>query len=456
MPDSRGTEASALWQERASWRLCLGGGTRYRSRRSGTRVPPREAYSWPFTASLLAANEQRIRGIQAFIDAFLVTAEVPRVMTISLSALALCRVAYSPDTHEQRAAGFPPSDAAFGVSPDSMVSVAAVRALVEVVTRAGFPGAELLEAAQLRPEQLAKADARIRRSELYLLCARALELTNDPALGLHWAEKLTESTFIPISQLIAYAPTLRHGFESMAQFVRILSDETDYQVIESEDTVTLRAVPLIGAPLPAQRFLAEMMVAGFFRLLRDFSTSAMPHRVNFAYQAPSYHAEYTRVFERTVMFGQPFTGIVFDRALLDLPAPHKDRDLHEAFRAVAQRRLLETTQRTTFTERVREHLVRKGGPHRTDMEEAARAVGLSVRSLRRRLSGEGSSYQEVANEALTIVAKHMLMSTQFSIQETGYAMGFADARSFHRAFRRWTGITPGAYRRAQREGPTEE
>lgn len=412
--------------------------------------------AWPFAASLLAASEQRNRGIQALIDAFLVTAEVPGVMTLSLSSLAPCRVAYSPDTREQRSAGFPAVDTAFGVSPESMVSMAAVRALVEVVTRAGIPGADLLGAARLKPEQLSKPDARIRRSELYLLCARALELTNDPALGLHWAEKLTESTFIPISQLIAYAPTLRHGFESMAQFVRILSDETDYQIIESEDTVTLRAVPLIGAPMPAQRFLSELMVAGFFRLLRDFSTSATPHRINFAYEPPPYHTEYTRVFERAVVFGQPFTGIVFDRALLDLPAPHKDRDLHEAFRVVAQRRLLETTQRTTFTERVREYLVRKGGPHRVDMEEAARAVGLSVRSLRRRLSAEGSSYQTVANEALTIVAKHMLMSTQYTIQETGYAMGFADARSFHRAFRRWTGITPGAYRRSQQEGPGEE
>jgi AraC-like DNA-binding protein len=89
------------------------------------------------------------------------------------------------------------------------------------------------------------------------------------------------------------------------------------------------------------------------------------------------------------------------------------------------------------------------------MDEAARSVGLSVRSLRRRLSSEGSSYQTVANEALVIVAKHLLMPKQYSIQETAYAMGFADARSFHRAFRRWTGVTPGAYRRAEREKPTK-
>jgi AraC-like DNA-binding protein len=176
--------------------------------------------------------------------------------------------------------------------------------------------------------------------------------------------------------------------------------------------------------------------------------------VGFAYAAPTYQAEYTRVFERAVLFEQPFTGIVFDRALLDLPAPHTDQDLHAAVRAVAERRLLEITQRTTFAQRVREYLVQKGGRHRTDMDEVARAVGLSVRSLRRRLTAEGSSYQAVASEALVVVAKHMLLHKQYTIQETAHAMGFSDARSFHRAFRRWTGATPSAYRRAQRENPT--
>jgi AraC-like DNA-binding protein len=332
-----------------------------------------------------------------------------------------------------------------------MVSVGAVRALVEVVARAGIASTEFLAAAQLRPEQLNAPDARIPRSTMYLLCERALEVTDDPALGLHWAERPTESTFILISQLIAHAPTLRHGFESMAKFARLLSDEIDYQIYESEDSVTVRAVPLMGASIRVQRFWAETMVAGFCRFLRGFRMSAAPRHVGFAYAAPEYHAEYTKVFEQAVLFAQPFTGIVFDRALLDLPAHHKDRDLYEALRAVAERRLLEVAQLTTFTQRVREYLVRRGGPHRTDMDEAARAVGMSVRSLRRRLTAEGSSYLAVANNALAIVAKHMLISEQYTIQETGYAMGFADARSFHRAFRRWTGVTPGAFRRAQGE-----
>ena len=88
---------------------------------------------------------------------------------------------------------------------------------------------------------------------------------------------------------------------------------------------------------------------------------------------------------------------------MDAPAPHKDVDVHKALLAVAERRLLRITQRTPYALRVREALVREASPHRADMDSVARSLGLSARSLRRRLANEDKSYGEVANEARAIV-----------------------------------------------------
>ena len=90
--------------------------------------------------------------------------------------------------------------------------------------------------------------------------------------------------------------------------------------------------------------------------------------------------------------------------------------------------------------------MRDRAPNRSDMTSVARALGMSVRSLHRRLAAEGKSYNDVANEALALFAKQALCSPQRSIQETAHEMGFSDARSFHRAFKRWTGMTPSDYR----------
>jgi len=83
------------------------------------------------------------------------------------------------------------------------------------------------------------------------------------------------------------------------------------------------------------------------------------------------------------------------------------------------------------------------------MRTVARALGLSVRSLRRRLVAEGVSYTSVANDALAMVAKHYLVDEQYSIQQTAHEMGFSDPRAFHRAFKSWTGMTPDAFRNSR-------
>jgi AraC-like DNA-binding protein len=344
----------------------------------------------------------------------------------------------------------PGLDSEFGVTRESTVSLRVARTLIEVVERAGVPRAELLRAAQFSPDQLMGADARIPRAQVYALCELAIELTRDPALGLHWAEKLNDGSLVPISHLMAHAATLRQAFESLWQFYRLLSDETCHQLLEAGDEASLRVWPVAGESVRIQRFLSEMMVAGFFRFIRSFNVQARLRRVSFTHAAPAYQTEYARIFELPVVFDAPFTELVFDRALLEAPAPHKDADLHEALKTLAERRLLNITERTPYALRVREFLLRSGGPHKVDMDEVARAVGLSARSLRRRLSDEGKPYHDVANEALAIVAQHLLRDKGRTIQEAAYALGFSNASAFHRAFRRWTGTTPIAYRKAQR------
>jgi len=100
----------------------------------------------------------------------------------------------------------------------------------------------------------------------------------------------------------------------------------------------------------------------------------------------------------------------------------------------------------TYAQRVRDLLLEHGAQKRTDMNAVARALGLSARSLRRRLCDEGVSYNTIAEDALATLAKQLLSDEARSIQETAYSMGFSDPSAFYRAFKRWTGTTPKTYR----------
>jgi AraC-like DNA-binding protein len=335
---------------------------------------------------------------------------------------------------------------------ESTVSMVVVRGLLHAVEQAGFSASAFQSATGLDPQRLESHEERLPRSEVYRLCELALDLTGDPALGLHWAARLSERMFVPVSHLITNGSSLRQCFELLAQFVRLLADDAGYRIVERDDEVTLYSKPIDEESAAMQRFVAEMMMGGFWRLIRSFSVHARPERVSFRYAAPAYRADYTRMFEGTELFDQPFTGLVFDRALLDTSSSQKDDDVREALQSVAERRLLRLTDGMSHALRVREYLVREGWPDRTDMESVARALDISVRSLRRRLADEGRNYGDVLNDALATIAKTFLRGQRHTIQEVAYEMGFSDPSTFHRAFKRWTGTTPSEYRRAQQEG----
>jgi AraC-like DNA-binding protein len=324
-----------------------------------------------------------------------------------------------------------------------------VSAVLDVVERAGVPRAELLRAAQLSTADLTATEARVPEREVVRLCELALQLSGDPALGLHWGERMTVDTFVPVSYLVTHAPSLRKALASLSQFATLLSDQPGYHVTEDAEHVTLHCEPRTGLSAQLQQFVAELTLCGFVHIIRCFHAQWRPAQVSFAYPAPSYHAEYARVFEEAARFEQPFTGIRLPHGLLDTVSLHKDEGIHQALQELAEQRLSRLSQRAPYVLRVREHLVKHGRLAQLDMAGVANALGLSVRSLRRRLAAEGHSYADVEAEAFAILAKRLLLDQGFTIQQTAYALGFSGATTFHRAFKRATGMTPNAFREAQ-------
>ena len=329
--------------------------------------------------------------------------------------------------------------------PEPTLSIHVVRGVVEAAEQAGVRRVDLLRAARLEAVPLDAQDGWVSHVDVFRLCDFAVELSGDPAFALHWAERLSANTFNPVSHLVAHAATLRQGIQSLVEFHRLLNHKSSLELFEGDDTVTLRYDSFVEASQRMQRFAGEMMAAGFHRLVRTFDSRASFRRISFRYPAPVYRAEYERMFGQAAHFDEPFTGIQFPRALMDVASPYRDPDVHRALRDIAERRVLRMQQREPFSARVRDVLVRQRTTRHVDMDAVARALGLSPRSLRRRLAAEGTSFHLVVNEALAIVARHLLQHKHLTIQETAYEMGFADSSCFHRAFRRWTGMTPKTF-----------
>jgi AraC-like DNA-binding protein len=198
------------------------------------------------------------------------------------------------------------------------------------------------------------------------------------------------------------------------------------------------------------RVLAELALGGIVRLTRAFhGPTVVPRRVTFEHERPRHHQELARFFGANCRFGQATTSVDFDREIADRPQLHQHPELSHLLRTEAQRRLDRISAGAGPAVRVREYLQATPPSRIPDISTAARELGMSERSLRRHLTADGTSYREAVRLALEASAGHMLRDPARTIKETSVALGFADTAAFHRAFKRWTGMTPGEYRRSR-------
>jgi AraC-like DNA-binding protein len=326
------------------------------------------------------------------------------------------------------------------------LSIMLLHALVEGVEPAGVARQALLAAAGIDPSRLDDIDGRLERDEYDRAHVAALDLTGDEALGLHLGERVTVRPFDVIADLASHAPTLRDAFQNFTRFHRIVTDGPDTAVHETGGVATLRYQFPRGEPR-CNRLRAEFAMVGFLRMMRHFVRREDTARaIYFEHSAPGYRAEYARIFGGVERFNHDFTGIEFPAELLDRTHLPQNGELYTVLESLAERKLSRVTREGGHAERLRDYLVGSALAQRPQMDAVARSLGISVRSLRRRLDEEGVSYTSLLNDARATLAKRMLDDPNRSIYETAYAMGFSDPSAFHRAFKRWTGMTPTQYR----------
>jgi AraC-like DNA-binding protein len=320
-----------------------------------------------------------------------------------------------------------------------------VRVLLDALRQRGVPVSALFAEGEAEAKRRSALEARMPMGQFQTLIERAIQLTGDPALGLHCGARGRDASFDVMGYIVAHAPTMAHVIDLLRQFEPLFMDDAHLHCRQSAERVLLRCeVPRLNPAV--DRTIKELALAGMMRMLRVFGAEPHEiHSVSFDYPQPSYIAEYQRVFGSIVRFDQPLNGIEFSSALLDRPHVDANPDLHAVFYAHAQRSFERMSRAQTVVERVRAYLQSQPPGRLTTMTAVARDLGLSVRSLRRRLLEENASYRELTQEALKDAALRLLREPQRTVQDAAYTLGFADVTAFHRAFKRWTHVTPAEY-----------
>jgi hypothetical protein len=266
--------------------------------------------------------------------------------------------------------------------------MALVRSLVEAATHFGVHTGDLLQGAGLDVEVLTDASARIPNRKFDQLLTLALERSGDPAFGLHMGEHISLACFDVVGYLAYHAQTARESLSVFFRYYRVVCDLEPPQLLEDgEQARFVCRFPRTSETCDRAR--AEFALARLASLARNaLGRPASTRIVTFEHQAPEYASEYQRIFGRRVQFGQPLNSIVFDRQLLDNPLLHDNPQLFRVLEEQAEQRLRTLREPDRVSTRIHALVLDQRGEGGFDMESLARQLGMSARTLRRRLAGK--------------------------------------------------------------------
>jgi AraC-like DNA-binding protein len=189
-------------------------------------------------------------------------------------------------------------------------------------------------------------------------------------------------------------------------------------------------------------FLAQWLTWG--RNLVDADLAPMAVRMRWAGSASSNR--FDEFFGCRVMFGNSEDAMVFPSDAMRLPLLDSTPELTEVFESYAAAVIERMTSESAFIEAAREALSQSLLSEGPSEAAVARRLGLSVRTLRRRLAEFQLSFRSLRKEVLRHRAEQLLRGSRLPISEVSYLLGYSEPASFHRAFRRWTGCTPAEWR----------
>lgn len=328
------------------------------------------------------------------------------------------------------------------------VSIAWVNTVIAATQRLGVERDALLAAARIPEEAL---DAKRWPIDYITRLWHAAErCTGDPGLGLKTGAGVSPGSISVVGFALQSAATLREGIAMVQKYQSLISDGGRFQTLAGNTTTWVVYHPRQGelAFSPHQIEAVLAAVVTFSRWVMGVPLRL--RRVQFSHARLGPLKGYREVFACPVDFEQAFCGLQVDNAVLDKPLPQADPQLARMHEQYSSARLAALAMSHVPADDLRQWLVAHMGPQVPRRIQAAQALGISERTLARRLQKQGQTFDGLLDGVRREMALQAVADRDRALADIALSLGFAESSTFFRAFQRWTGMAPGQWRR-QRE-----
>jgi AraC-like DNA-binding protein len=332
-------------------------------------------------------------------------------------------------------------------------SVRIIQPFARYLARLGHDCQAWLAPYGLAPARLADRDARLPHAHAMALVRQAVALSGDPAIGLHAARCEEPGDFDVMEYAAANCASVGEALQLATRLIALMHDGISLELVVVPPLAAVR----LGTPADLEQVPAA--IEFLFATLLAYGSRSVGHptrplRVELAHPGPPDRSLYEAAF-RQVRFGAEAHAMWITAAALALPHRAPDRSLLQILTSHAEGLLQQLASRAhSFADRARaaigETLSAGAG-----VDQVARRLAVSRRTLHRRLAEEGTCHGDLVDEVRRTQAMLHLHGSRFTISEISVLLGFAHPNGLHKAFKRWTGMTPAQYREHARVDPPE-
>lgn len=317
------------------------------------------------------------------------------------------------------------------------------------VRQAGLDGDRILARAGIDRDLLERPDGRLSQRQFAALIRLLTRITRDEFWML-CSRPIKPGSFRTMCDLLVRCRDLREAVQAGCRFYRLLIDDFTIRCGVADGEACIWMTDRIADP-ERRRMLNGAVLFFVYGLICWLVGRNLPlAAVGYAFGPRPFGAELEPAYGTRIAYHSPRTELRFAAALLDLPVLPDAQHLRRFLASMPHALLLRYRDDTGIAERVRAALRRDlaGNP---GLAEVAAQLGLQPQALRHRLRTDaGLGFQDLKDQVRSDAALHLLQGSRLSLEDLAVALGFSEISAFHRAFRRWTGRTPGEVRQAGR------
>jgi AraC-like DNA-binding protein len=333
-----------------------------------------------------------------------------------------------------------------GVVEWPTVSASSVNLVLQVAERFGLPRRDMLGLLQLQPDWLGHPDDRLPVARLLDAYRLASELTGIGDIGLYVGRAQHFCGLNLQLYMSTICQTFRDYLNLVPSVLRLRGDIGEVALVREDEFIRMEWRPL-QADTAKERFLSDDLLTSSQAIVNTVCIDPIRvRRAHFTYPEPADTSELVATFGSDLRFGQPVSCLFLDRSSLGSPIIKLDYELQEEF-TTGLRDLFEPESTGDPFLHITRQAVARGLPSgEQSIDALATELGVSRRTLQRRLTQRGTHYMQVLSEVRAELATRYLADNRLGVTEIAFLLGYSGQAAFSTAFKGWYGVSPTEYR----------